>query len=227
MFMFIEGESVQKLVLLVSLLFSFRGFCASITVEPFNMQFELDDSYEVHGQVELACRYEKLIISDSAKYETFYQKPTPLDVEYLPGKDFQKVIIKLPNRIYFEYKNWFKFGKECRASFSIDFKHKKYVIGYGQNPKGHIKFSLKKGFYDYLEGDQIYDPTKIGEYLDNTSYTIEEHALSSTFMLLKIKKDGLEAPTTPWVIKVKINPETGKPYIKKNIHDALFYVGAR
>ncbi len=197
---------------------------ASVTVPPFKLELELQVGYQVNGEIELACRYERFVFGDSAQYETFTKAPSPLLVESsrLNGQ-FQKITIKNLKPLFFEYDRPFKYGKECRASYRVEFISKDYALGYGTNPLKPISFVLSKGFYDYQEGEQVWDLGKIKDYLHNTTYSFSQRATRDA-LIIRILQDGHEASTSPWVHRAVFNPQTGAPYrpqtkLKRNPKD--------
>lgn len=185
---------------------------ASITVYPFEMELLIQKGYDLKGQVELACRYEKFVLGDSAQYETFTKGPVKLRIEREDEGEFKRVRLVSKNRLYFEYDEYFKYGKECRASFKVIFYSEKYALGHTIKPKSPVSFTLWKGFYDYQEGDQVYDLNKMRKYLDQTTYTFTERTTSQNYYIIRILQDGKEAQTSPWVEKAYLNPQTGRPY---------------
>ncbi len=187
---------------------------ASITVNPFKLELDIQEGYSVEGEVELACRYEKFVFGDSAEFETFFQAPKKLSIKTKKMGSMNKVTISSNEKLFFEYDRAFKFGKECRASFKVSFISDHYALGYGVRPREAVRFQLWKGFYDYEEGDQIYDITKIEKYLHRTTYTFTQKRFPS-MIHIRILQDGREAATNPWVEKAYLNPDTGKPYTPK------------
>jgi len=199
------------LKLLSLLLLSFSAMAASVIVKPFEMELYLQKGYKISGEIELACRYERTVWSDSAEYETFYQTPQKLKIVENDHGEMKKVKIIHDQELYYEYDRFFR-TVECRASFKFLFESEKYARGIGVNPYKPVSFSLWKGMYDYQEGDQYYDLRKMTKYLDNTTYTFKEVPFNDSHINIWIKQDGKEADTSPWVDRAYINPETGKPY---------------
>ena len=204
---------MKPLFLSVAILFNLSSFAASISLSPFEMRLDIQKGFTLAGEVELACRYEKFVFGDSAQYETFYQKPVPLDikVESGLGSDFNRVLITNKKELYFEYDELFKFGEECRASFKVHFFSKDYSLGHTIHPEKPVTFTLWKGFYDYQEGDQVYDLEKMRRYLHNTTYSFPIDRRPKDFFLIRILQDGKEASTSPWVQKAYKDPMTGRP----------------
>ena len=201
---------MQKLFVFI-FFYSF-AHAASITVKPFEMEFTIDKGYEVQGEMELSCRYEKFVWGDSAEYVTFYQEPTQLKVNIVESTDYNTVQVKNTKNLYYEYDEFFRSNEECRASFKIFFISTKYALGHGRNPKEPVKFTLWKGFYDYQEDEQIYDLRKLAKYIDNTVYSFREKSFENRHINIWILQDGREARTNPWVERAVINPATGVPY---------------
>ncbi len=193
-------------------LFSIQA--ASITVHPFELEFDLQEGYSVDGEVELACRYEKFVFGDSAEFETFYQAPKKLKVKVTKGQGFNKVALINQDKLFFEYDGLFKYGKECRASFEVNFVSDHIAKGHGRNPREAVSFKLWKGFYDYEEGEQVYDLDKMKKFLHHTTYTFTQKKFTN-LIHIRILQDGREAQTNPWVEKAYLNPATGKPYPPK------------
>lgn len=198
----------------ISSFFSFGVMAASITVRPFKLEMEVQKGYSVRAQMDLACRYEKFVLSDSAEYETFYQGPVTLGVKEknTSGTDFKVVTIENKRELFYEYDNPFRYGKECRASYKVFFESDNYALGHTIRPNAPVTFTLWQGFYDYQEGNQIYDLEKMRRYLDQTTYTFTEDFKPRNFVIIRILQDGREAKTSPWVEKAYKNPATGKPY---------------
>lgn len=188
---------------------------ASVAVMPFEMQLDLQVGYGVRGEIELACRYEKIVWGDSAEYETFYQAPTKINITQEKSGEVKKVTLKNTRKLYYEYDDFFKSGEECRASFNIVFFSEKYAMGYGASPRKPVSFQLWKGFYDYQRGDVIFDLNKMRKYLDKTEYTFVEKRYLDSHINIWIKQDGSEAETSPWVAKAYIDPTTNLPYRPK------------
>lgn len=187
---------------------------ASITVLPFKMTMEVQNGYQVKAQIDLACRYEKFVLSDSAEYEVFYQEPVQLGVSVKEdqGTGYKKVVLENNQKLYFEYDNPFRYGKECRASYKVFFESENYALGHTIKPKNPVLFTLWQGFYDYQEGNQVYDLEKMRKYLDQTTYSFTENYSPKDFVIIRILQDGREARTSPWVEKAYKNPKTGRPY---------------
>ena len=204
---------MKKLILFLVLLCT-SVHAASITVPKFTLEFDIKKGYDVSAEVELACRYERLIFGDSAEFETFYQAPKKLKVKVKSSQGLSHIELSNDSQLYFEYDNFFKLGKECRASFKVFFVSQNYALGHSIKPQKAVTFTLWEGFYDYEEGDQFYDVEKMRKYLHNTTYTFKEKVLSDR-MHIYILQDGREANTNPWVETAIFNPATGKPYPPK------------
>ncbi|MBC76713.1 MAG: hypothetical protein CME64_11925 [Halobacteriovoraceae bacterium] len=204
----------MKTAIILTFVFSLfnSALGASITVPPFEMEFLLQKDYEVKGQIELACRYEKFVISDSAEYEMFNGPEKKLKFEYVQEGEFNRVKLVNDKKLYFEYDKLFKWNKECRASFEVVFSSSKYALGHGYKPSKAVSFKLWKGMYDYQEGDQLYDLDKLKKYLSNTTYSFSESQINDNYLSIRIFQDGNEADTSPWVESAYINPKTGKPF---------------
>ena len=202
----------MKTIIFLLSLFATQLFAASITVRPFEMEFDLQVGYSVKGEVELSCRYEEWVWGDSAQYETFYQDPSPVMISEEKMGDKKRVTIKNPRELYFEYDEFFRSNEECRASFKFVFYSENYAMGFGANPKKPVSFKLWKGFYDYQDGDRVYDLNKMRKYLDKTEYTFVEKRFQDSHINIWIKQDGREADTSPWVAKAYIDPTTNLPY---------------
>jgi hypothetical protein len=198
--------------LIIFLLSTTQLNAASITVAPFEMELHVQDGYELEGELELSCRYEKLVFGDSAEYETFYAPTKKLSViKHAEGK-LNRVVLVNDEKLFFKYNRSFHFGKECRASFKVIFFSKNYATGYGLKPNRAVSFMLWKGVSDYQEGNQSYDLRKMQKYLENTTYSFKERYFRPSHMNISILQDGREARTSPWVEKAYLNPETGIPY---------------
>lgn len=206
---------MRVLSFFVLLLSSLTINAASISVAPFQMTMDVQEGYAITAEIELACRYEKIIFGDSAEFETFYQTPKKLKVKTKKIGGMQEVTLINDSKLYFEYDRLFKYGKECRASFTVNFTSEKYAVGMGMRPYRAVNFKLWKGFYDYQEGDQVYDLSKMEKFLHKTTYTFTQKNFDS-MMHIRILQDGREAETNPWVETVHYNPATGKPYSPKN-----------
>lgn len=207
---------MKHLLKLYLFLFSINSFAASVTVQPFKMEMEVQKGYDVRGEIELACRYEKFVLSDSAEYETFYQSPKKLLINKanIEGTNLNRVTLESKQKLFFEYDNPFRYGKECRVSYKVFFESENYALGHTIRPNKPVTFKLWQGFYDYKEGDQVYDLEKMRKYLDQTTYTFTEKK-TSKFIIVRILQDGREADTSPWVEKAYLDPNTGKPYPPK------------
>jgi hypothetical protein len=203
---------MKILSLIFFLLTSTQINAASITVPPFEMELDLQDGYELEGELELSCRYEKLIFGDSSEYKVFYAPVKNLLVSKQVEGEFNRVKIVNNEKLFFEYNRAFHYGKECRLSFKVNFFSTEYATGYGLKPKRAVSFMLWKGFYDYQEGDQNYDLRKMQKFLDNTKYSFRERFVRPSHVNIYILQDGREARTSPWVEKAYLNPETGLPY---------------
>jgi hypothetical protein len=204
-----------KLLTIAFILLSTHLYAASITVMPFEMELDIQVGYGVRGEIELACRYEKIVWGDSAEYETFYQAPTKINISQDQNGDMKRITLKNTRKLFYEFDDFFKSGEECRASFKIVFFSEKYAMGYGVSPKKPVSFQLWKGFYDYQRGNIVFNLNKMRKYLDQTEYTFIEKRYLDSHINIWIKQDGTEADTTPWVAKAYIDPVTNLPYPPK------------
>ncbi len=207
-------NTFKMILTLIGLSTGLSTFAASITVPKFTLNMDVQTGYSVSGEIELACRYEKIVFGDSAQFETFYQTPKKLTVISKKGAGFNSITLVNNEELFFEYDRAFKFGKECRASFKVFFVSNVYALGHGIKPLAPVTFTLWEGFYDYEEGDQEYDLEKMRKYLHQTTYTFTEKMFSN-MMHIRILQDGREAKTSPWVEKAYFDPKTGKPFSPK------------
>jgi hypothetical protein len=201
-------------VLIAILPFSY-SFGASITVEPFSIKFLLDtESYAPDFKLEMACRYEKFVIGDSAKFEYKFKEVPLIIKEKILINGLVEIELTNNKKRFLEVTGYFKTGKECQTITELFLKSKVYSIGWANQFNRPIRLGIYK--QSNLSETQYYDSQKYKDLFGNKELGfIYSDLPSQTYVKFSIGKIPYESMNTYARMMVPLNPETKKPYLIK------------
>ncbi len=134
---------MKKLISIISLFTCSISFAASVTVNPFELEFYLEsDSYEVDFELEMACRYEKFVIGDSAKFEYKFEKVPLLIEQEKMGNNLTKITLQNVSKRKLNLDGYFRSNKECQTIKRFFLKSKLYSIGWANQFHRPIRLGI-------------------------------------------------------------------------------------
>lgn len=151
---------MKNLLLLICLFGCFNLSAATIRVNQFDLDFYLDTTaYEIDFELEMACRYEKFVISDSAQYEYIY-KNVPLVIKSKKITSSKSLItVSNKNDEILKMGGLFRSNKGCQTYLHFFFKSKKYSIGWANQ----FDRPIRLGHFEHsrVEEHQVFDISKL------------------------------------------------------------------
>ncbi|WP_372654560.1 hypothetical protein [Halobacteriovorax sp.] len=192
------------------LLLSVNTFAASTTVNPFSIEFYTNkNTINVKAKLTLACRYEKVVWSDSAEYNTEY-KDIDLTVSNKDQRNgLTKHTLSLTNKQYLEVTGIFKPTKGCKSEIRFDLNDANYSIGWANQFSRPISFSYWN-FKSYSSDDTIFRPTTLRDQIEGKLLSFNYTPVSSQ-VNVSLLADG-ERVTEILGTNVALNKETNMPY---------------
>lgn len=195
------------------LFYSQNLMASSTTVHPFSFEFYvMEDRFDVQPQIVVSCRYEKIILGDSAEYYT-ETKMFNLSIEKSPNHPNVYYKISLKDKKYLDVKGPFKPTKECMAQLKINFIDKNYVVGWSGQMKRPISFMLKSNDF-FKEGDTFADFSKTIEIIDLKNLDFYYKGVPGLQVNIWMIADGIKLPLFP--VSSAIDDETNMPYRLQN-----------
>ena len=186
---------------------------SSTTVHPFSFEFYvMEDRFDVQPQIVVSCRYEKIILGDSAEYYT-ETKMFNLSIEKSPNHPNVYYKISLKDKKYLDVKGPFKPTKECMAQLKINFIDKNYAVGWSGQMKRPISFMLKSNDF-FKEGDTFADFSKTIEIIDLKNLDFYYKGVPGLQVNIWMIADGIKLPLFP--VSSAIDDETNMPYRLQN-----------
>lgn len=190
-------------------LFSPYLMAASTTIHPFSFEFYvMEDRFDVQPQVQLSCRYEKLVAGDSSEYYTETKK-IDLSIDKVHARPNVYYKIALKDKKYLEVKGAFKPTKECVSNLIINFVDKNYTIGWAGQMNRPVAFMLSSNAY-FKAGETIGDFSKIIEMIDFKNLDFYYKSVPGLQVNIWMTADGVKLPLSP--ISTAIDAETNMPY---------------
>ena len=203
---------MKKLLILMNLLSPLIVQAASTVANPFKIRFTIPkDKIAVEADLFLSCRHEKFSIGDTAEYES-YHADYKLNVRYEDKDEFtQKVTVYLGEKKQLYINGIFKIRKECTSRVAIDFKDRKYSVGWAGKYDTPISFTLTTDYYNYSE-DNILDVTYLEDILNDNHVSFYYRSVPSVqvnvWLYVNHKELYEVAPTS-----AAIDGNTNKPYL--------------
>ena len=203
---------MNKVILITLMLFSLNGFTASVTVAPFDLRVLVDTShYDLEVELTMACRYEKLVISDSAEYE-YKHLPVKLQIkeEKLTNGLSEVRIINSKKRIL-EQTEWYRSNKGCQTYFELFLKDKIYTTGFFNE----FSRPIRLGFLEHSRVKEVseFDLNWLFDTFNNKklsfNYKNNGYSVNTRFALDDISTTEL---STFLYMNVALDEETGMPY---------------
>lgn len=205
----------MKLVLTFLLLSFFSPYlmAASTTIHPFSFDFYvMEDRFDVQPQVQLSCRYEKIVAGDSSEYYT-ETKTFNLHVDKAQAHPNVYYKMSLKDKKYLEVKGPFRPTKECVSALIINFVDKNYAIGWAGQMKRPIAFRLSSNAY-FKAGDTVGDFSKTLEMVDLKNLDFYYKSVPGLQVNIWMTADGVKLPLSP--ISSAIDEKTNMPYKLQN-----------
>ncbi len=187
------------------------GLRAAETVAyPFKLEFYTSESaLSVAAELKQSCRYEKIVWSDSAEFETKWQE-TPLEVKKTKlAHGRTRVSVSLESEVRMEIGGIFRPSKGCYSNVEIIVSDTRYAIGWAGNRKKAISFELATK--DFYKEQSTLDLTKLENLLSDRELDFHYRAVGGNQVNVFLYIDGERTwevfPTT--ALK---NPVTNRPY---------------
>lgn len=182
---------------------------ASTVVNPFNLDFYvIENRFSVYPQLLLSCRYEKIVISDSAEYIT-ETKAYDLAVEKTRAGENVYYKISLKDKKRLEVNGPFKPTKECMSELLINFVDNNYSVGWAGQTKRPISFMLRSNNH-FKEGDSQPDFREVMSLIDFKNLDFLYRGVPKVQVNIWMTADGLKLPLSP--TSAAIDAESNMPY---------------
>lgn len=185
------------------------AFAASTTVHPFKIHlYAIESRFHVKPVLTLSCRYEKMVVSDSAEY-------------YVESRDYNLIVesekadnnllysISLKDKKFLDVTGVWKPTKECVSDLRIDFIDKNYSIGWAGQTKRPVVFSIRSQ-QRYQAGDTTPDFSDVMNMIDFKNLDFYYKPVTSQVNIW-MTADGVKLPLSP--ISTAIDRETNMPYL--------------
>lgn len=182
---------------------------ASTVVHPFSMDFYvIGNHFSVYPQIVLSCRYEKIVISDSAEYIT-ESKAFDLGVEKSRTGENVYYKVSLKDKKSLAVNGAFKPTKECMSELLINFVDNNYSVGWAGQTKRPISFMLRSNNY-FKSGDSLPDFKEMISLIDFKNLDFLYKSVPRLQVNIWMTADGNKLPLSP--TSAAINDETNMPY---------------
>ena len=191
---------------------------ASITVEPFKINFFVNDqAYELDFKITLACRYEKFVFGDSAQYEYKYKELPIAIAQNKISSSITHFSMSLNKLVKHELTGYFKHNKECQSIIELFLIDKKYSTGFLND----FKRPIKLGFYKQtrLEEFKSFEIEHIKNLLENKVYGFKyDPGYNNLWVYLTSDGEIVNRMSTFARMQVAKDPQTDMPFkIKKGL----------
>jgi hypothetical protein len=208
-----KGPIMKLLLLLLLSITSTASLAASITVNPFDLKFTMNtDAYELDFSLEMACRYEKFVISDSAQYEYIYEKvPLQITVKNIAGSEESQITVSNSQKRKLKLSGYFKSGKECQTYLHFFVNDKIYASGWANR----LDRPIRLGHFEHsrLAEEKIFDFNKLNDYMGNKkisfNYRSTGRQVNIRFAFDDVSTTGMSSYLSQSAAE---NPETQMPY---------------
>lgn len=201
---------MRKYLLAITSLFCVELYAAETIVYPFEINFRGPrDQYRVEAKLYQRCRYERIVWSDSAEYETKV-KELPLIITKHQGQDEDDFRVELRETQRFEITGWMRPTKECMSELKIVLLDRAYSVGWGGQFERPLSFTLSSPAYRYRAGTSVFEPgpwfDKYEEELVSFDYRPNSSQVNIWLLI------GGERDHDIFPISAARNPETNAPY---------------
>ncbi|OUR95518.1 hypothetical protein A9Q84_16935 [Halobacteriovorax marinus] len=203
-------------VLLLALFLSFSTFSASITVEPFDLEFNMDtNAYELDFELEMACRYEKFVFSDSSQYSYTYKK-VPLKITKKKiSRNLSRVTVSNTSKRRLDLTGFYRSNKQCQTYLNFFVKDKIY----SQGRTNSFDVPIRLGVFEHsrLADHKVFDFEKLEEVFQNKKVSFN-YKYNGRRMYVRLAFDDISTTgmSTYLSTGASANPETKMPYLLKN-----------
>jgi len=157
---------MKTALVLLFLALSSSSLAASVTVRAFDLNFTMDTkAYELDIELEMACRYEKFVFSDSSEYEYTYKKvPLKITKRKVAGSLSEITVSNLKTRKH-TMTGMFKSNKECQTYLNFFVKDKRYAVGWA----GQFDRPIRLGIFEHsrLAEDKYFDIDKLRDQVED------------------------------------------------------------
>jgi hypothetical protein len=202
-------------IFIMTMALSLSSFSASITIPKFELEVLLNsDEYELDFKLEMACRYEKFIIGDSAQYE-YKTEIVPLVITEKKN-DLSESVFTIKNRQKrkLELTGIFRNNKECQTYLQFFIKSKLFSIGWANQ----FHRPIRLGFFEHSRRSEFktFDIQKWTDLISNKKLSFLFKPVGSqvnmSFALDDIKPPGMSSYLRQSVAQ---DPKTGMPFLLK------------
>lgn len=208
-----------KMKILTTLLCTFMtslSFAASVTVPAFDIDFHLDkDAYQIDFELEMACRYEKFVISDSAQFEYTYKK-VPLTIKFLETQN-GLTRVRLENQSEQKHKltGFFKSNKQCQTYMNFFLIDRKYATGWANQMDRPIRLGIFE--HSRLQEEKTFDVQKLKNLIEEKKLSFNYKDVGSQINV-KFAFDDIPSRSMSTYMgrSTARNPETQMPYPLQN-----------
>ncbi|MFT6633250.1 MAG: hypothetical protein ACJAS4_003220 [Bacteriovoracaceae bacterium] len=207
---------MKLIVALFAILPFSYSFGASITVEPFSVKFFLDnEAFIPDFKIQMACRYEKFVIGDSAKFEYKFEDVPLIIKETKLSNGLIELELINSKRRFLELTGYFKTNKECQTTTEFFLKSKIYSIGWANQFHRAIRLGIYKS--SNLSENQSYDIQFYKDLFEDKElgFIYSGNLPTQTYVKFSIGKLPYESMSTYARMMVPLDPETKKPYLIK------------
>jgi hypothetical protein len=189
---------------------------ASVRVEKFDLEFYMDTSkYELDFELEMACRYEKFVISDSSEYEYIY-KDVPLTIKKKRVSS-KKSLITVSNKENRELKigGFFRSNKGCQTYLNFFIKSKKYSIGWANQFNRPIR--LGHFVHSRVEYRKTFDIAALKNIFEDKEVSFNYKPVRSQ-VNVRLAFDGVSTTgmSSYLFTSTAIDSETDMPYVLRH-----------
>ncbi|WP_127714354.1 hypothetical protein [Halobacteriovorax sp. HLS] len=203
---------MKLLSLILVFILSIATQAASVTVEKFDLDFYLDETkYEIDFSLEMACRYEKFVISDSSEYE-YITREVPLTIKKKKITNTETLVtISNKNKAFLKLDGIFRSNKQCQTYLNFFIKSKIYSIGWANQYHRPIRLGVFE--HSRLEAYKVFDIDALKDIFEDkkVSFNYKE---SSVQFNVRLAFDGVSTTGTSTYLSTSVakDPKTSRPY---------------
>lgn len=203
-------------LLVLIFLSSFNLYAATVTVEPFELEFTMNTkAYELDFELTMACRYEKLVWSDSSQYNYKY-KEVPLKIKTKKISNNESIIIvSNKSRQTLSETGYFRSNKGCQTYLNFFVKDKLYSIGWANQFHRPIRLGVFE--HSRVEVNSVFDINKLKDIFENKKVHFNYKYVGRQ-VNVRLAFDGVSTTGMSTYLSQSVagNSETEMPYPLKN-----------
>jgi hypothetical protein len=201
-------------LLFLLFIYSASSSAASVTINSFNLDFTMDtDAYELDFSLEMACRYEKFVISDSSQYEYIYEKvPLKITATKIAGSSLSAITVSNTQKRKLKISGYFKSGKECQTYLQFFVKDKIYATGWANQ----FSRPIRLGHFDHsrLAEEKTFNFNKLNDYMGNKKISFNYKATGRQINVRFAFDDVSTTSMSSYLSRSTAeDPKTGMPYL--------------